>query len=75
MQRAADIRAAALGLTNEEKLELATELLDSVEGQPDAEWERAWVEEIERRVSAARSGTPGALWEEVRARLLSRFAR
>ncbi|MBK7539414.1 MAG: addiction module protein [Myxococcales bacterium] len=50
-------------------------LLDSVEGQPDAEWERAWVEEIERRVSAARPDPPGAPWEEVRARLLTRFAR
>ena len=73
MSPVAQVRAAALLLTEQERLELATELLDSVEGQPDAEWERAWVEEIERRVAAARAGgAPAAPWSEVRARMLAR---
>lgn len=76
MGRASDVRAAALQLSEQERLELATELLESVEGTPDPEWERAWIEEIDRRVSAAReAGAPSLEWSDVRARLLARFER
>jgi putative addiction module component (TIGR02574 family) len=76
MGRSSDVRAAALQLSEQERLELATELLESVEGTPDPEWERAWIEEIDRRVSAARkAGAPSLEWGDVRARLLARFAR
>jgi putative addiction module component (TIGR02574 family) len=76
VSQAADVRAAALQLSEQERLELATELLESVEGTPDPEWERAWIEEIDRRVAAAKAaGTSGSEWTEVRSRLLTRFAR
>lgn len=75
MALAADIRAAALQLAEQERLELATELLESVEGPPDPAWERAWIEELDRRVAAAdATGTPALEWTNVRARLLARFA-
>lgn len=62
MALAADIRDAALQLAEQERLELATELLESVEGPPDPEWERAWIEEIDRRVAAAdATGRTGSL--------------
>ena len=76
MSQASDLRAAALKLSEQERLELATELLESVEGTPDPEWQRAWIEEIDRRVAAARTtGTQPIEWTEVRARLLARFSR
>ena len=76
MGRASDVRAAALQLPEQERLELATELLESVEGPPDPEWERAWIEEIDRRVAAARAaGAQSLEWNDLRARLLARFGR
>ena len=75
MALAADIRAAALQLPEQERLELATELLESVEGPPDPAWERAWIEELDRRAAASdAAGTPAREWTDVRARLLARFA-
>ena len=75
MALAADIRAAALQLDEQERLELATKLLESVEGPPDPEWERAWIEELDRGAAAsAATGTPALEWTDVRARLLARFA-
>ena len=38
----------ALGLSAEERLSLATRLLESVEG-PDEAWDTAWVRELQRR--------------------------
>ena len=35
--------AEALQLPEEERLALATELIDSVEGLPDPDWEAAWL--------------------------------
>ena len=76
VSRASEVRAAALQLSEQERLELATELLESVEGAPDPEWERAWIAEIDRRVAAAKAaGTKPLEWSDVRARLLARFAR
>lgn len=74
VQSVATVRDAALNLSKEDRLELIAELLDSVEGEPAAEWERAWVEEVEKRSAAARAaGKPQAPLAEVRARLLARF--
>ena len=48
----------------------------SVDGPPDADWEAAWLAELDRRVEAARNrGTPAPEWSEVRARILNRLAR
>ena len=45
---------AASALPEDERLELASELIASVDGPPDADWESAWLAEIDRRVKAAR---------------------
>ena len=76
MSSAAKLRAEALALPEDERLALATELFESVDGAPDPEWERAWIAECDRRVAAAAErGTPAPEWTEVHARLTARFAR
>jgi putative addiction module component (TIGR02574 family) len=70
----------ALGLDPVDRLRLASELIDSVEGPPDPEWAAAWTSELERRSAAADDrearGVPrGSEWSEVRARLLLELTR
>jgi putative addiction module component (TIGR02574 family) len=56
--------ALQLGLS--ERAELVTELLASLDGEPDEDVEAAWAREIERRAARARSGTDiGRPWTEV----------
>ena len=57
----------ALALPEQDRLALAAELIDSVEGPEDAEWSEAWSAELDRRVAEAertgdrgRPGTPYA---------------
>jgi hypothetical protein len=45
--------AEALALPEDERLELTSELLASVDGPPEPDWERAWADEIHRRVENA----------------------
>jgi len=67
---------AAGALPEDERLELASELIASVDGPPDGGWESAWVAELDRRVEAARDkGEPAHEWSEVRARVLSQLGR
>ena len=68
---------AALDLDPADRLRLANELIDSVEDPADAEWCRAWTEEVQRRSKNAeeregRGERRGAEWSEVRAHILSR---
>lgn len=64
-----------LGLPEEERVRIATEVLASLDGLPDADWDEAWVAEIQRRQqAAAERGESTAEWAEVRARILSRLA-
>ena len=73
-QPARDLFAAALSLPADERLHLGSELIASVEGPEDAEWEASWLEELERREQTARAGgAPGSAWSDVRARLLARL--
>ena len=66
----------ALSLPEEDRLELASELIASVDGPQDADWEQAWLAEVDRRVHAAtKRGEPASDWSDVRARILSRLAR
>ncbi len=66
----------ALPLPEEDRLALATELIDSVEGSEDAEWAVAWSAELDHRVAEAdRTGDRGRPWDQVRAELLERLAR
>ncbi len=69
---ARDLVNRALDLPEDERLALASELIDSVEGPADPDWERAWLEELERRrLSGAGDAKP---WSEVRARILRRLS-
>ena len=43
----------ALNLGEADRLRLAAELIDSVEGPADPAWERAWSAELDRRAAAA----------------------
>lgn len=66
----------ALALPEEDRLELASELIASVDGPPDADWEAAWTAEIDRRIAAAdRTGAPAGDWTEVRARVLAQLGK
>lgn len=65
----------ALALPPDERLELATELLESVEGSTDQAWEEAWKAELDVRVRAAElREEPGRPWSEVRERIRERLS-
>lgn len=74
MSAVAKVRAEALSLSEEERLDLAEELVASVQANPDPEWEAAWVAECNRRKADLDSGKDkGVPWDEVRAELYARF--
>jgi putative addiction module component (TIGR02574 family) len=76
-KNAGQLSGDALQLPEEERLELAMELLGSVIPEvpgldrPDQEW----IEEIERRARAAASGETGLSWQDVRAEIEGKLAR
>ena len=64
------IAAAALALPEEDRLELADRLLESLDGPPDDDVDRAWADEIARRLEEVRSGKVATItWEEARKRI------
>lgn len=70
----------ALDLEPGDRLQLAAELIDSVDGPADPEWAAAWTEELLRRTAAAdereaRGQPRGAPWSEVRTRLVAELAK
>jgi hypothetical protein len=66
---------AALELDPADRLELASALIDSVEGVIDPSWEPAWTDELRRRSEAADArAVRGAPWAELRSRLLREIA-
>ena len=74
------VTTEAMALDPADRLRLAAELIDSVEGPEDPEWTAAWSVEIERRSAdaddrAARGEPRGVPWEELRARVLARLGR
>jgi putative addiction module component (TIGR02574 family) len=66
----------ALTLPDDERAELAAELLASLDPAPTpgVNVDDAWRDEIDRRVHAALSGEPGVPWEEVKANLARRLS-
>ncbi|HEU4405311.1 MAG TPA: addiction module protein [Polyangiaceae bacterium] len=63
----------ALKLPESERRALALRLLDSVGDEPEAEVERAWVDEAKRRLDDVRAGrTELAPWAEARERIFAR---
>jgi len=64
----------ALSLSGAERLHLARRLLESVEPSADADAERLWEEEIERRIAQVDAGAAqGRPWEEIKKDFDSRF--
>ena len=64
------IVAAALALPEDDRLELIDRLIESLDGPPDDDVERAWADEIARRLEEVRSGKVVTVpWEVVRKRL------
>jgi putative addiction module component (TIGR02574 family) len=61
--------ADALQLPAQDRLALASELIDSVEGANDAEWDAAWLAELDRRSQGDLSKSDD--WAMVRARILN----
>ena len=65
---------AALALSPGQRLELAAELIDSVEGAVDPEWEDAWKLELDERMRAADGREErGSSWPESRRRIVERL--
>ena len=72
--RTDELRQRALQLPADERLALATELLDSVEGPEDAEWAAAWAAELDRRLRELDSGSTKTIpWEQVKAEIQARL--
>lgn len=66
----------ALSLPAYERLRVARTILESAEPQAGEEVERAWEEEIVKRVERVDSGTAtGRSWEEIKKDFESLFAR
>ncbi len=67
-----EIAQEALKLPAEDRLALATELIESIDGVGEPEWERAWLEEQSaRRVHGSANARP---WSEIRKEILARLA-
>jgi putative addiction module component (TIGR02574 family) len=70
--RAAHLIQEALKLSREERVDMAAELLASVDNS-DGVVEEAWAEEIERRARRVLTGeSAGTPWIEIRARIVER---
>lgn len=68
----AEILKDALALPVEARAAIADSLLDSLDGEVDADAEAAWQIEIQRRVAELDSKVVSPLpWAEVRARLMA----
>ena len=71
---ATDILKQALELKEEERAELASLLIESLDEPVEEGVEAAWAVEIERRMTELDSGAASTLsWEEVRERLHGRL--
>jgi Putative addiction module component len=65
-----------LALPEAERLELASEIIASVDGPRNGDWEFAWMAELDRSADAARArGEAASEWIDVRARILDRLGR
>ena len=64
----------ALRLPVEERAELVIALLRSLDDEPDADVEKAWTIEVQKRLQAVVDGSVGAVpWETVRDNLRERL--
>jgi hypothetical protein len=73
---AQEILTEALALPEDTRLDLATEMIASVDGPAENDWEVTWLAELDQRVRAAlQRGDSGDDWKTVRARILKRIAQ
>lgn len=71
----AKVLADALELPIEERLDVAAELMASVDTEADPGWESAWVAECDRRMEEVRSGkVQPVAWSEARERIRARLS-
>jgi len=71
--RSRQLLDAALALPDSERAILAAELIDSLDPSFDADHEKAWSEEIARRVAALDGGQSKTIpWDEVLKRMTGR---
>ena len=64
---ASELLKRALALSDQERAELASSLIDSLDPTIDADAEQAWQEEIARRLAEIESGKVKTVpWDEVR---------
>ena len=69
-----DLLQRALELPADERLALASELLESVEGPENSEWAAAWAAELDRRVRELESGAVKTIpWGQVKAEIQARL--
>ena len=70
----AELLECALRLPADDRLALATEILESVEGPEDPKWVAAWAAELDRRVKELDAGTVKTIpWEQVKSEMLQRL--
>lgn len=73
-KRAEAVLKEALSLGESERAEIAGRLLESIEPPAEADVERAWREEVRRRVAQIDAGEARLIpWDEVREQLFARL--
>ena len=73
---AAELLQLALELPADDRLSLAAELLNSVEGPEDEDCSEAWAEELDGRSAAVDRGEePLECWESVESRIRADLSR
>jgi hypothetical protein len=73
---AKDLLAEAITLPEDERLQVASELIASVDGPRDPDWEDAWFDEVLARDARHPERLPPTQeWTEVRGRLLAKLGR
>jgi hypothetical protein len=74
--RAQKLLGEALDLTDEERAEVALELVASLDGPKDADAEDAWIVEIERRARRVLADSDGGQdWSAARVEIESKLRR
>jgi putative addiction module component (TIGR02574 family) len=76
MQRsAAEVLEAALALSEDERAQVASKLVASLDGETDPAAEAAWAEEIERRLARIEAGQSKSVTMDESLSRLHRIAR